>query len=318
MLEKNAKILVLGRGLLGSAFIKLFNQKGFTNVTSVNRSIIDLEDQQETIKFFEETRPDIVINAAGKVGGIIVNRDFPADFMTANIAIQLNTMIAAQQVGIKKFIFFGSSCMYPKLASQPMKEDVLFKGVPEPTSMGYAVSKMAGMQMCLAFNQQYGQVKFLPVIPNSMYGPYDNFSFESGHVLSVLIKRFHEAKENGIDEVTLWGNGSSKREFIHSSDVAKACLHLLQSDISNIGFPINIGIGEDISIKDLALLVADTLGYNGKVLWDESKPNGTPQKLLDSSKMNSTGWAASVKLEEGIKETYEWYKQSLTETLAIV
>jgi GDP-L-fucose synthase len=311
LINADSKILVLGRGLIGSAFLRLFDKLGYTNVIAVNRQVVNLTGAYETVAYFKKVQPDYVINAAGKVGGIIANRDQPADFITSNLSIQMNVIRAAHEVGVKKAIFFASSCMYPKETAQPMKEEVLFTGKPEPTSMAYAISKMAGMQLCLAFNQQYGSQKYIPVIPNSVYGPNDNFDPNSGHVLSSLIRRFHEGVVNNVDHITLWGTGSSCREFIHADDVAKACMHLLANDITGMEFPVNIGVGEDISIKDLAEKIAALTGFTGEIRWDLTKPDGAKRKLLDSTKMFNTGWQPEVSFEQGIVDTFNWYKQNV-------
>ncbi|MGD1007809.1 MAG: GDP-L-fucose synthase [Ignavibacteriaceae bacterium] len=310
-INENSKILVLGTGLIGSAFQRLFTGKNYKEVIAVNSHNVDLCDTNETINFFKKVKPDYVINAAGKVGGIIANRDHPADFIVENLSIQMNVIKAAHQVGIERLIFFASSCMYPKEASQPMKEDALLTGKPEETSMPYAISKIAGMQLCLAFNQQFGINKYIPVIPNSVYGPNDNFDPNSGHVLSSLIRRFHDAKENKIKELVLWGTGSPRREFIHSDDLARACFILLSEDYLEVDFPINVGVSEDISIKDLAKIIAEIVGYEGKILWDKTKPDGAPRKLLESSRISSLGWTPLVTLKKGIHETYNWYKEKI-------
>lgn len=310
-LNRKSKILILGTGLIGSAFIRLFNTKNFTEVLNVNRKTVDLTNLAETKELFDDFKPEFVINAAGKVGGIVANRDQPADFMLTNLSIQLNVMKAAHAVGVERLIFFASSCMYPKAAAQPMKEDALLTGKPEETSLAYAISKLAGLQLCLAFNQQYGVTKYIPVIPNSVYGPNDNFDPATGHVLSSLIRRFHEAKSNGVDEVILWGSGTPQREFIHTDDLAQACFLLLLNNLDHISLPVNIGVGEDISIKDLAQLVADIVGYVGRIKWDITKPDGAPKKLLDSSQINRVGWTPEITLADGIKATYDWYWRRL-------
>ena len=311
LINKDSIILILGTGLIGSAFQRLFFRKNYQNVIVVNSTVVDLTDTVDTTDLFRKIKPDFVINAAGKVGGIIANRDMPADFIMTNLSIQTNVIKAAHEVGVKKLIYFASSCMYPKMAEQPMKEEALFTGKPEETSMAYAVSKIAGMQLCLAFNKQFGSNTYIPVIPNSVYGPNDNFDPNSGHVLSSLIRRFHEAKINNIQEVTLWGTGSSYREFIHADDLASACLHLLSNNFDNLDYPINIGVGEDISIKNLALKIAGLIGYQGTINWDLTKPDGANRKLLDSSKIFKTGWKPEVVFDEGISNTLSWYKDNI-------
>jgi GDP-L-fucose synthase len=307
-MDKASKIYVPGHtGLIGSAIVKSLKEHGYNNVLIKTHEQLDLLNREEVFKFFEKERPEYVILCAGKVGGIVENKTFPADFISINLAIQQNVIGAAHRNDVKKLIFFGSSCMYPRECQQPMAESALFSGVPEPTSMAYAVAKMAGVQMCLAYNQQFGEKRFVPVVPNSAYGPNDNFNPESGHVLSALIRRFHEAKLKNIDKVTLWGSGSPKREFIHTDDIASACLRLLEADISSLELPVNLGSGSDVSIRELAEAIAKTIGYVGNIEWDTAKPDGAPRKLLDSSRINEFGWTPNVSFESGLKSTYEWY-----------
>ena len=260
-----------------------------------------------TGRFFDEYRPEYVVLAAGRVGGIVENQTYPADFINTNLAIQLNVLQAAHRSGVKKLILFGSSCMYPRECPQPMAEDVLLSGKPEPTSLAYAIAKLAGVQMCLAYNKQYGEQRFIPVIPNSAYGPNDNFDPKAGHVLSVLIRRFHEAKITGAKNITLWGSGNPRREFIHADDIADACLWLLGQEGSDLELPINIGVGRDYSIRELAEAIARVVGYSGKIEWDTGKPDGAPRKLLDSARIQSLGWKANVDFENGLRATYDWY-----------
>lgn len=307
-MDKSSKIYVPGHtGLIGSAIVKSLKEHGYSNVLIKPHAQLDLLNREEVSKFFEKECPEYVILCAGKVGGIVENKKFPADFISINLAIQQNVIGAAHRNDVKKLIFFGSSCMYPRECQQPMAESALFSGVPEPTSMAYAVAKMAGVQMCLAYNQQFGKKRFIPVVPNSAYGPNDNFNPESGHVLSALIRRFHEAKLKNIDKVTLWGSGSPKREFIHTDDIASACLRLLEADISSLQLPVNLGSGSDVSIRQLAEAIAKTIGYAGHIEWDTAKPDGAPRKLLNSSRINEFGWTPSVSFESGLKSTYEWY-----------
>jgi GDP-L-fucose synthase len=310
VLPRSAKIHVAGhRGLIGSAMVRLLEREGYRNLLLRSRAELDLADGAEVDRFFAHERPEYVVLAAGRVGGIIANRDFPADFITENLAIQLNVMRAAQRAGVRRLIFFASSCMYPKRAPQPMAEHLLLTGQPEETSMAYAISKLAGMQMCLAYNRQHGEQRFVPVIPNSVYGANDNFDPASGHVLSALIHRFHGARARGDASVTLWGSGTPRREFLYAGDLAAACLLLLQADLSQVELPLNIGPGEDVSIAELAALVARVVGFVGTVEWDWSKPDGAPRKLLDSARMRGLGWRPSTALEEGIRRTYEWYME---------
>jgi len=307
-MTKDAKIFVAGHfGLIGSAILRRLEREGYSHIITRPRSQLDLQDSASVTIFFEEVRPEYVLLAAGRVGGIIENETYPADFMEENLAIQINVMKAARKVGVTKLILFGSSCMYPRECAQPMAEDILLSERPEPTSLPYAISKLAGTYMCLAYNKQFGDKRFIPVIPNSTYGPNDNFNTKSGHVLSALMSRFHEAKIDGADAVTLWGSGSPRREFVHADDIADACLHLLKHDVSELEFPLNIGVGCDILIKELAEKVADVVGYKGQIDWDLSKPDGAPRKLLDSSRLQSFGWEPKVLLTEGLSSTYDWY-----------
>jgi GDP-L-fucose synthase len=309
---KNTKIYVAGHnGLLGSAFIRYFNENKYSNLLTKTRDELELTSTDDVNSFFKKNKPEIVILAAGKVGGIIKNRDFPADFMRENLSIQQNVFNASQEYGVKKIIFFGSSCMYPKETSQPMKENQLFTGQLEPTSVAYATAKYAGVQSCQAFNRQNSLVSFISVIPNSVYGPNDNFDLDSAHVLSALIRRFVEANNSNVDKVVLWGTGSPKREFIFSDDVANACIQLLSMNLDLEDLPINIGVGSDISIKDLAIKIAKIVGYLGKIEWDTSKPDGSSRKLLDSSKIKSLGWNHKMDLDSGLKYTYKWYLEHL-------
>lgn len=307
-MKKVARIFVAGHaGLIGSALVRRLAQQGYSRVTTVPRSQLDLCDSAEVARFFEETRPEYVILAAGRVGGIVENQTYPADFMEANIAIQLNVLKSARKAGVTKLILFGSSCMYPRECPQPMTENMLLSAQPEPTSLPYAISKLAGTYMCMAYNKQCGDKRFIPVIPNSVYGPNDNFDPKSGHVLSALMARFHEAKALGLESVTLWGSGSPRREFVHADDISEACLYLLQQDVSVLDFPVNIGVGSDISIEDLAKALAGVVGYTGRLEWDRTKPDGAPRKLLDSTRLRSFGWEPRVSFNDGLRDTYEWY-----------
>lgn len=304
-------------GLIGSAALRRFGSDETYQVLTATHRDLELRDAGAVERFFRSNTPDFVILAAGKVGGILENKTFPADFISNNLAIQLNVLSAAQRTGVQKLVLFASSCMYPRECPQPMTEDHLFSGTPEPTSMAYAVSKMAGMQLCLAYNQQYGGNRFIPVIPNSVYGPNDNFDPDKGHVLSALMRRFHQAKTTGADNVVLWGSGTPKREFIHADDLANACALLLETDTSDLRLPINVGSGRDLNIKDLAELVADAVGYHGKIEWDVQKPDGAPRKLLDSSRLHAKGWRAHIELRDGVNDTYTWYQDNVKTTEAI-
>jgi len=311
-MDKSSRIYVAGHtGLIGSAVKRALARGGFADVITSSHRDLELTDALAVDRFFDNVKPEYVVLAAGRVGGIIENQTYPADFMNTNLAIQLNVLRAAHRAGVRKLILFASSCMYPRECPQPMSESALFSGYPEPTSLAYAVSKFAGMQMCLAYNQQYGEKRFIPVIPNSAFGPNDNFDPKSGHVLSALIRRFHEAKATGAPSVTLWGSGNPRREFIHADDIADACLALLEGDISQLQFPLNLGTGKDFSIRELAETIASVVGYAGKLEWDTSKPDGAPRKLLDSSRLLAFGWRPNVDFTAGLKSTYQWYLDSM-------
>jgi GDP-L-fucose synthase len=307
-MNKTDKIYVAGHsGLIGSAVVRRLQSKGFGNLLLVSHADLELTDAVAVDYFFAEHAPEYVVLAAGRVGGIIENRTYPADFMNANLAIQLNVLKAAHSSSVRKLILFSSSCMYPRECPQPMAETALLSGYPEPTSLAYAISKLAGMQMCIAYNQQYGEQRFIPVIPNSAFGPNDNFDLKSGHVLSSLIRRFHEASQAGAHSLTLWGSGAPRREFIHTDDIADACIALLTGNTSTLALPLNLGTGRDFSIRELAETIARVIGYSGAIEWDTSKPDGAPRKLLDSSRLRDFGWQPVVDFEEGLKGTYQWY-----------
>lgn len=306
----DSRIYVAGHGgLIGSALVRMLRARGCRNVITRSRGELDLSDAVSVTRFFEDQHPDYVLLAAGRVGGIVANRDRPADFLTQNLAIQSNVIGAAHRAGVQRLIFFASSCMYPRDAAQPMAESALFSGRPEETSMAYAIAKAAGTQLCLAYNQQHGGKRFVPLIPNSVYGPHDNFDPASGHVLAALMARFHAAKAKGAGSVTLWGSGKPRREFLYADDLADACWLLLQADLSSVDLPINIGPGTDTSVRELASTIAGTVGYAGRVEWDASMPDGAPRKLLDSSRMKKLGWQAQVPLAEGVRRTYDWYRE---------
>jgi len=310
-MDNSSRIYVAGHtGLIGSA-VKRALARGFVNVITSSHRDLELTDAVAVERFFDRSKPEYVVLAAGRVGGIVENQTYPADFMNTNLAIQLNVLRAAHRAGVRKLILFASSCMYPRECPQPMPEAALFSGYPEPTSLAYAVSKLAGMQMCLAYNQQYGEKRFIPVIPNSAFGPNDNFDPKSGHVLSALIRRFHEAKEAQVPSILLWGSGNPRREFIHADDIADACLALLASDTSQLQFPLNLGTGKDFSIRELAENIANLVGYTGKVEWDTSKPDGAPRKVLDSSRLLTFGWRPKVDFAVGLKSTYQWYLDNI-------
>jgi GDP-L-fucose synthase len=308
MMPHEATIYVAGHaGLIGSAVVRRLERDGYRSPITRRRSEVDLRDAGQVSEFFEEIHPEYVILAAGRVGGIMENQTCPADFMDENMAIQLNVLMAARQVGVRRLILFGSSCMYPRECPQPMAEHALLSGKPEPTSLPYAISKLAGTYLCLAYNKQDHETRFIPVIPNSAYGPHDNFDPKSAHVLSALMARFHQARASGAESVALWGSGSPRREFIHADDIADACVHLMRQDELAVELPLNIGVGQDVSIKELAEMIAHVVGYRGKLEWDLTKPDGAPRKLLDSARIQSLGWKPHVGLAEGVAETYRWY-----------
>lgn len=306
-MNTNDKVYIAGhRGMVGSAIYRHLEQKGFSNITGKTSKELDLRNQQAVFDFFEAEKPDYVVLAAAKVGGILANNLYKADFIYENLAIQNNIIAASHKNDVKKLLFLGSSCIYPKLAPQPLKEEYLLTGLLEPTNEPYAIAKIAGIKMCDAYREQYG-ANFISVMPTNLYGPNDNYDLNSSHVLPALIRKFHEAKINDEPSVTMWGTGEPKREFLHADDLADACIFLLEN-FNEPGF-LNIGVGEDISIKDLALMIKEITGYTGEILHDLSKPDGTPRKLMDVSKLNDLGWKASIGLKEGITNVYEEFKE---------
>ena len=313
-MEKTSRIFVAGhRGLVGSALVRRLVSEGYTNVRSAARADLDLTDPVTVRAFFERERPEFVFLAAARTGGILANRTYPAEFISSNLLIQTAVLHAAHLSGVRRLLFFGCACAYPKEAPQPMKEEFLLSGSLEPTSEPYAVAKLAGMKMCEAYNRQY-RTAFVSVIPASVYGPHDHFDLESSHVLSALLGKFHRAR-GGSAPVVVWGTGAPRREFLYVDDVADACLFLMSLDDSTfasvVGFPgsvVNAGVGDDIAIKELALLVKDVAGFTGGVEFDTSKPDGAPRKLLDSGRLRALGWTPKTSLDEGIRRTYEWYR----------
>jgi len=311
-MDRATRIYIAGhRGLIGSAFVRRLQADGYRNLIARSRTDVDLTNESQVLAFFEAVQPQVVVMAAGKVGGILENQTYPADFITSNLRIQLNLMTAARGARADRVLFFASSCMYPRDCPQPMAEGHLLTGRPEETSLPYAVSKLAGMQMCLAFNQQFGGTSFIPVIPNNAFGPNDNFDPKSSHVLSALVRKFHDAKEAGAEKVVLWGTGTPRREFVHADDIADAGLFLLNADLSATELPINIGSGEDYSISELATMVRDIVGFKGRIEWDLTKPDGAPRKLLDSTRLRSFGWKPKIGFSEGLRNTYEWYVRNM-------
>lgn len=301
-MNKNDKIYIAGhRGMVGSAIMRQLTAGGFQNIIFRTSAELDLRRQQDVADFFAQEKPDYVFLAAAKVGGILANNTYRADFLYENLMIQNNVIHSAYQHEVKKLMFLGSSCIYPKLAPQPLKEEYLLTGLLEPTNEPYAIAKIAGIKMCDAYRAQYG-CNFISVMPTNLYGPNDNYDLNNSHVLPAMLRKFHEAKVNGQESVTLWGSGTPMREFLHADDMASACVYLmLQYDEEGL---VNIGTGEDISIKDLALLIRKITGFEGELVWDSSKPDGTPRKLMDVSKLKALGWEAQIGLEQGIQQVY--------------
>jgi len=303
MMELDAKIYVAGhRGMVGSAIVRNLESKGYKNIITRTHKELDLLNQDAVNRFFEQEKPDYVFLAAAKVGGISANSTHIADFLYENMVIEMNVIHAAFINGVKKLEFLGSSCIYPKLAPQPMPESCLLTSSLEPTNEGYALAKISGLKYCEYLNRQYG-THYISVMPTNLYGPNDNYHPEHSHVLPALIRRFHEAKVNGLPEVTCWGDGSPYREFLYVDDMADACVYLMNNYEGNE--TVNIGSGKELTIKELTEIVADVIGYKGKINWDTSKPNGTPRKLLDVSKLSGLGWKYKVELREGIALTYK-------------
>ena len=304
-MDSESKVFVAGnRGLVGSAIVRNLIAKGYKNIYSAPRTHFDLRDQNYVEKYFKVNRPEYVFLAAAKVGGIKANSDYPVQFIRDNLQIQTNVIDAAYRHGVKKLIFLGSSCIYPKLATQPISEDQLMTGPLESTNDNYAIAKIAGIKMCQAYYQQHG-FNAISLMPPNLYGPNDNFNLDNGHVLPALIRRFHEAKESNSSYVECWGDGSAIREFLHSDDLAEACCICMQKyDNPEI---INVGTGEDVTIKQLAEIIAHVVGYSGKIIWDTFKPNGTPRKVLNVDKIKSLGWQPNISLWNGIQKTYQWY-----------
>ncbi|MFV8333126.1 GDP-L-fucose synthase family protein [Flavobacterium sp. GSP14] len=307
-MNKQDKIYIAGhRGMVGSAMLRALQAQGYSNFVLRTSSELDLRNQQAVADFFTKEKPDYVFLAAAKVGGIISNNTYRADFIYENLMIQNNVIHNAYVYKVKKLMFLGSSCIYPKLAPQPLKEEYLLTGLLEPTNEPYAIAKIAGIKMCDAYRDQYG-CNFISVMPTNLYGPNDNYDLNNSHVLPAMLRKFITAKRNGDASVTIWGTGSPKREFLHANDLAAACLFLMEN--YNDSGLVNIGIGDDITILDLAVLVKKTVGFEGNILTDPSKPDGTPRKLMDVSKLNGLGWKATITLEEGIQKVYEEVKNN--------
>jgi GDP-L-fucose synthase len=304
-LKKSDKIFVAGYlGMVGSAFMRRLGAEGFTNLLKPDRSQLDLMDEHAVLPFFLERKPDVVILAAAKVGGIQANNDYPVEFLLENLRIQNNVIRSADQSGVRKLLFLGSSCIYPKFAPQPIPESALLTGPLEPTNEAYAIAKIAGIKLCQAYAREKGK-KFISVMPTNLYGPNDNFDLETSHVLAALLRKAHEAKTRNEKKLVVWGTGGPRREFLHVDDLAAACLLLLEKyDSPEI---INIGYGEDITIRELAELICDVVGFDGELVWDKTKPDGTPRKLLDVTSIRKLGWEPTISLRNGIAQTYEWF-----------
>jgi GDP-L-fucose synthase len=309
-MELNSKIYVAGhRGLVGSAIVRILEARGHTNILLRSSAELDLRRQEQVEDFFNTERPDYVFLAAAKVGGIVANNTYPAEFIYNNLMIQTNIIHSAFTSLVKKLLFLGSTCIYPKHSQQPMKESYLLGGPLEPTNEAYAIAKIAGIKMCQAYNRQYGTC-FISAMPTNLYGPNDNFDLANSHVLPAMMRKFHEAKSRGDETVTIWGTGTPYREFVHVDDVASGCYFLMQNyRESEI---VNIGTGHEISISDLARLIGRVVGFSGAIEYDTSRPDGTPRKLSDVSKIHSLGWRHQIELEEGIRSVYRWYVNSLT------
>jgi len=304
-MDKSDKIFVAGhRGMVGSALIRRLEAERFSNLLVRDRSKLDLGDVSAVAKFFAEEKPAVVILAAAKVGGIKANNDFPAEFLLENLRIQNSVICAAYESGVRKLLFMGSSCIYPRFAPQPIPESALLSGPLEPTNEAYAIAKIAGVKLCQAYAREHG-VNFISVMPTNLYGPNDNFDLETSHALAALLRKAHEAKTRKDRKLIAWGSGKPHREFLHVDDLASACLLLLEKyDSPQI---INVGCGEDTSIRDLAELICDVVGFDGELVWDTTKPDGTPRKLLDVTKLKALGWKPSIPLRQGITQTYEWF-----------
>lgn len=307
-MEKDSKIFVAGhRGMVGSAIVRKLNQEGFLNIIVRASAELDLRNQQAVNDFFASEKPEYVFLAAAKVGGIVANNTYRAEFLYDNLLIESNIIHAAHTNRAKKLLFLGSSCIYPKLALQPMKEEYLLTGLLEPTNEPYAIAKIAGIKLCEAYRDQYGS-NFISAMPTNLYGPGDNYHLQNSHVIPALIRKFHEAKENKKDFVEIWGTGSPMREFMYADDLADACVFLMQE--YNDKLFLNIGTAEEVSIKDLALMVKDIVGFEGDIQFDTSKPDGTPRKLMDSSRLHNLGWKHKVSLKEGLKKTYPFFLEA--------
>jgi GDP-L-fucose synthase len=307
-MHKNSKIYVAGhQGLVGSAIMRHLQKHGYKNLVTRTKEELDLTDAQATMSFFQKEKPEYVFLAAAKVGGIMANKTYPAEFIHTNLKIEINIIHNAYLSGVKKLLFLGSSCIYPRECPQPIKEEYLLSGYLEPSNNAYAIAKIAGIIMCQSYKKQYG-MNCISVMPTNLYGQNDNFDLNASHVLPAMIRKFYEAKKTGQKEVVLWGSGKPKREFLIVDDLADACVFLMNSYEGEE--PVNIGTGKDVSIKQLALMIKKTVGYTGKITWDASKPDGTPRKLLNVKKLHALGWKHKTELAAGIKNTYDWFKKN--------
>lgn len=307
-MEKSSRIFVAGhRGLVGSAIVRKFQKEGYTNLILKGREEVDLTRQEEVERFFEKERPEYVFLAAAKVGGIQANRTYPAEFIYQNLMIECNVIHSAYKYGVKKLLFLGSSCIYPRECPQPMKEEYLLSGYLEPTNEAYAVAKIAGLKLCQYYKRQYG-ANFISCMPTNLYGPNDNFDLNTSHVIPALIRKFHEAKINNKPYVEVWGTGKPLREFLHVDDLADACLFLMQNYDDEMW--INVGSGEEVSIAELANMIKEIVGYKGEIVFNPDMPDGTPRKLLDISRLKSLGWEKKISLFDGLRSTYEWYVEN--------
>ena len=314
-MDSSVKIYIAGhRGMVGSAVWRALEAKGYHNLIGKTSQELDLRNQEAVNQFMTEQRPDVIIDAAAKVGGILANNDYPYPFLMENLQIQNNLIDAAHKNDVRKFIFLGSSCIYPKLAPQPLKEDYLLTDSLEPTNEWYAIAKIAGVKACEAIRKQF-QKDFVSLMPTNLYGPFDNFDLKSSHVLPAMLRKFHEASQNNDAPVTLWGSGNPMREFLHVDDLAQAVLFALENVLPE--YLYNVGTGTDVSIKNLAKIIQETTGHRGDIIWDASKPDGTPRKWMDSSKMHALGWQPTYSLSQGIMQTYAWFNRQLDEQKTI-
>lgn len=308
MISRAARVHIAGhRGLVGSALWRHFDREGFTDLIGRSSAELDLRDRSAVDAFYDEQRPEYVVLAAARVGGILANSSRPAEFLSDNLRIQVNVLDAAARIGVRKVLFLGSSCIYPRLAPQPISEDALLTGPLEVTNDAYAIAKIAGILHVQALRRQYG-LPYISAMPTNLYGPGDNFDLESSHVLPAMIRKFHDARVSGATAVTLWGTGTPRREFLHVEDLARAALLLLET--YNEAAPINVGCGDDLAIADLAAKVAEVVGFEGEVVWDTSKPDGTPRKLLNTARISALGWRPEVELGDGLKCTYAWFLEN--------